>query len=63
MATVIVNGLDCGTNYTVIAGGTFNEDLVGPRSSHGTITTNPCPSCPVVGNAVRDYRLICYQVP
>ena len=47
MAVVRVNGLECGTNYTVIAGGTLNGDLVGSRSSHGTITTNPCPVCPV----------------
>ena len=59
MATVQVNGLDCGTNYTITAGGTLNGDLVGLRSSHGSTTTNPCPSCPVVGNAVRDYRVIC----
>ena len=37
MATVTVNGLKCGVTYTIIAGGTLNEDLVGPRSSHGTI--------------------------
>ena len=31
-ATVAVDGLECGVTYTVIAGGTFNGDLVGPRS-------------------------------
>ena len=41
-----VNGLECGTNYTIIAGGTLNGDLVGPQSSHGHISTNPCPMCP-----------------
>ena len=48
MAIVTVNGLNCWTNYTIIAGGTLNGDLVGPRSSHGNITTNPCPVCPVM---------------
>ena len=57
MAIVTVYGLKCGTNYTIIAGGTLNGDLVGPRSSRGNITTNPCPVCPVVGNAVREYRV------
>ena len=65
-ATVTVNRLDCGTNYTIIAGGTLNGVLVGPRSSHGNTTTNPCPSCPVVGNAVRDCNYVelcvCNQV-
>ena len=42
MATVTINGLACGVTYTIIAGGTLNGDLVGPRSSHGT-TMGPCP--------------------
>ena len=44
MATVTVNGLECGVTYTITAGGTLNGDLVGPRSFHGTVTTGPCPS-------------------
>ena len=44
MATVTVDGLECGVTYTIIAGGTLNGDLVGPESSHGTVTTGPCPS-------------------
>ena len=44
MATVTVNGLQCEVTYTIIAGGTLNGDLVGPRSSHGTITAGSCPS-------------------
>ena len=63
MATVTVDGLDCWTNYTVTAGGTFKGDLVGLRSPHGNITTNPCPVCLAEGNTVRDYKLVCYQVP
>ena len=47
MATVTVNELECGVNYTITAGGTLDRDLVGPRSSHGTVATNPCPICPV----------------
>ena len=37
MATVTITGLKCGVNYTIIAGGTLNGDLVGPRSSWGTL--------------------------
>ena len=43
MATVIVDGLECEVTYTITAGGTLDGDLVGPRSSHGNITTGPCP--------------------
>ena len=43
MATVTVTGLKCGVNYTIIAGGTLNGELVGPRSSHGTIVMPACP--------------------
>ena len=43
MATVIIDGLACGVTYNIIAGGTLNGDLIGPRSSHGTTTTGPCP--------------------
>ena len=45
MATVTINGLMCEEEYMIIAGGTLNGDLVGPRLSHGN-TTGPCP--PVV---------------
>ena len=46
MATVTIDGLICGVNYTIIAGGTLgggrlDGDLVGLRSSHG-ITMGPC---------------------
>ena len=37
MATVTINGLECGVTYTIIAGGTLNETLIGPRSTHGNI--------------------------
>ena len=43
MATVTVTGLKCGVNYTIIAGGTSNGELVGPRSSWGTLFI----ACPV----------------
>ena len=42
-ATVIIDGLQCEVTYTIIAGGTLNGVLVGPRSSHGTVTSGPCP--------------------
>ena len=44
-----VNGLECGTNYTIIVGATLNGNLVGPRSASEIISTNPCPLCPVIG--------------
>ena len=58
MATVTVNGLECGVHYTITAGGTFNGELVGPISSYGTIATNPCSVCPVTSknnHIVRSY--------
>ena len=42
MATVTLDGLACGVEYTIIAGGTLNGHLVGPRSSHENITADPC---------------------
>ena len=42
MATVTIDGLACGVTYSIIAGGTLNGVLVGPKSSHGIIT-GPCP--------------------
>ena len=51
MATVTIDGLACGMTYTIIAGGTLDGDLVGPRSSHGTITAGPCPLITVTTTA------------
>jgi len=42
-ATVAINGLECEVTYTIIAGGTLNGDLVGPRSSYETFTAGQCP--------------------
>ena len=42
MATVTIDGLQCEVTYTITAGGTLNGALVGPRSSHGAITSGPC---------------------
>ena len=42
MATVTIDGLECEVTYTITAGGTLNGALVGPRSSHGIITSGPC---------------------
>ena len=42
MAIVTVNGVECGVTYTIIAGGTLNGNLVGPRTPHGKVTANPC---------------------
>ena len=41
---MIIDGLECEVTYTIIAGETLNGALVGPRSSHGTITSGPCPA-------------------
>ena len=38
-----VNGLECEAIYIIIAGGTLNGGLVGPRSSYNNITTSACP--------------------
>ena len=43
MATVAFSGLQCGVTYALIAEGMSNGILVGPASSHGKITTGPCP--------------------
>ena len=42
MATVTIDGLACGVTYNILAAGMLNGVLVGPRSSHGTITAGPC---------------------
>ena len=42
MAKVKFDRLNCTIVYNIIAGGTRNGTLVGPRSSHGTITAGPC---------------------
>ena len=59
MASVAVNGLECGAPYTIIAGGTHNGDLVGPRSSHefNTIVAVIYPS--PVGTYVGWINFIC----
>ena len=43
MATVVINDLQCGVTYNIIAEGMLNETLVGSRSSHGSIAPRPCP--------------------
>ena len=50
MATVTINGLDCGTNYTILAGGTHNGDLVGPKSLLGNIMESCLSSTPRDGD-------------
>jgi len=42
MAMVTVNNLVCETTYTIIAGGLLAGNLVGPKSSHGTIMSGHC---------------------
>ena len=42
VAMVKVNELECGVRYTIVAGGTLNGDLVGPRSSYGAIAIPAC---------------------
>ena len=43
MATVAISDLQCGVTYALIAEGMSNGTFVGPASSHGNITTGPCP--------------------
>ena len=43
MATVPISDLQCGVTYALIAEGLSNGTFVGPASSHGNITTGPCP--------------------
>ena len=43
LATVIINGLECGVTYTIIAGGARNEELLGPSRLHGNFSTCACP--------------------
>ena len=43
MATVTISGLQCGVTYNITAEGRLNDALVGPRSSHGSISAGPCP--------------------
>ena len=43
-ATVILTNISCSAvEYTIIAGGTLNGNLVGPRSSHGMLFFEECP--------------------
>ena len=44
MVAVIVRALQCGVQYTITAGGMFdNGTLVGPAMSHDSTVTSPCP--------------------
>ena len=43
MAIVTINDLQCGVTYNITAEGMLNETLVGPGSSHGSVTSGPCP--------------------
>ena len=43
MAIVTINNLQCGVTYNITAEGMLNETLVGPGSSHGSVTSGPCP--------------------
>jgi len=61
ITAVIVKELECEVTYTIIVGGKLNGDLVGPRSSHGTITAGPCQEIPILmpsdGMYVYTYKL------
>ena len=43
MSTVTVSGLQCGVIYALVVEGISNGIFVGPASSHGNISTGPCP--------------------
>ena len=42
MATVTIYELKCNTRYSIVAGGTLEGGLLGPKSAHGNITTSSC---------------------
>ena len=42
-AVVILDGLDCEVIYSIMTKGSLNGNLVVLMSSHGTITSGPCP--------------------
>ena len=44
MANVMFAGLNCNEKYTIIAGGMLDGNLVGPKSSEGTIFMLACDS-------------------
>ena len=44
LATVVANGLECGTSYSIIVGGILNGKSVGPSRSNGKFSTCACPS-------------------
>ena len=52
LAMVTVGELACGVTYTITAGGTLDGQLVGPRSSHGTVTAGPCEVVPTTTTSV-----------
>ena len=43
IAMVEINGLECEVTYSIIAGGTINENLIGPKSFVGNVTAGLCP--------------------
>jgi len=51
VAIIAINDLMCEVEYTIIAGGTLDGRLVGPRSSHGTVAAGPCPPIAVATTA------------
>ena len=61
MATVTISDLRCGLTYALIAEEMSNRMFVGPASSHGNITTGPCPviiSEYVLGCMSYSYRIM-----
>ena len=58
IAVVTLNKLSCGVTYTIIAGGTLNGQLVGPRSSYGAIESDAGP-CSVISPTVTQSANTC----
>ena len=55
LATVIVNGLECGITYTIIAGGALNGNIIGPSRSHGNF-----PICACSINMIGEFSVCTY---
>ena len=43
IAMVEINELECEITYSIIAGGTINESLIGPKLLVGNVTAGLCP--------------------
>lgn len=57
MATVAISDLQCGVTYSLITEGMSNGMLLEPASSHGNITTGPCPVMTSARECIASYKI------